>query len=122
MLLKVITAVGLAAAATVANAETWIATCTDGSELGYNQPVGGQGELFLMNTRIAHLRQTFHNGTAICGSIPGNGIGTAATGRNPVTQICANRSRGIIYLKYKHPWENRPFEDTVYCQATVRVR
>ena len=85
----------LAATATTAAAETWIAICTDGQNLQYNQTVGGNGFLYLKGTQVARLEQTFFNGTAICGTVPGNGTGSPATGSNPITQLCANRSRNI---------------------------
>ncbi|MCP4384100.1 MAG: hypothetical protein GY798_22270 [Hyphomicrobiales bacterium] len=113
----------------IAAAETWIAVCTDGQNLQYNQSVGGNGFLYLKGKdqstgglQMARLEQTFFNGTAICGTVPGNGTGSAATGGHPVTQLCANRSRNIIYIKYKHPTEDRPFTDTVVCDARVDVR
>lgn len=112
-----------------AAAETWIAICNDGQNLQYNQTVDGNGFLYLKGIdqpsggfQIARLQQTFFNGTAICGTIRGNGTGSAATGGNPITQICANRSRNNIYIKYKHPTEDRPFDSSVYCEARVEVR
>jgi hypothetical protein len=114
---------------TGAAAETWIAVCNDGKNFQYNQTVDGNGFLYLKGEdqasggyQIAPLYQTFYNGTAICGTVRGNGTGTAATGGNPITQICANRSRNTIYMKYKHPTEDRPFDSAVYCSATVEVR
>lgn len=114
---------------TGAAAETWIATCTDGQNIQYNQSVGGNGFLYLKGQgqsggglQIARLEQTFFNGTAICGTVTGNGTGSTATGGHPITQLCANRSRNTIYIKYKHPYEDRPFESTVFCAARVDVR
>ncbi|WP_455216701.1 hypothetical protein [Kaarinaea lacus] len=113
------------------NAATWIAICNDGQNLQYNQTLNGKGLLYLKvkdssgkthTWQIAKLDQTFYNGTAICGTVPGNGVGNAATGSNPVTQVCANKSRKTIYVKYKHPYEVRPFESGVFCNANVTVR
>lgn len=119
----------LCATASTAAAETWIAICTDGKNLQYNQTVGGNGFLYLKGReqnsggyQIARLEQTFFNGTAICGTVPGNGTGSPATGSNPITQVCANRSRNNIYIKYKHPSEERPFESEVFCDARVEAR
>lgn len=121
----------LAAALTVpvaAAAETWVAVCNDGQNLQYNQTVDGNGFLYLKGSgggggfQIARLDQTFYNGTAICGTVPGNGTGSAETGGHPITQLCANRSREIIYIKYKHPYEDRPFESATVCAARVEVR
>lgn len=112
-------------------AATWIAICNDGKNIQYNQTLNGAGLLYMkvkdskgtMHTwQIAKLTQTFYNGTAICGTVTGNGYGNAATGKNPITQICANKSRNTIYVKYKHPYEVKPFESGVYCTATVTVR
>jgi hypothetical protein len=119
----------LCATATGAVAETWIAICTDGQNLQYNQSIGGNGFLYLRGRegamgglQIARLEQSFFNGTAVCGTVPGNGSGSTATGGHPITQLCANRSRKNIYIKYKHPYEDRPFESTVFCDASVEVR
>lgn len=120
-------AMGLAMTST-AMAETWVAICTDGQNFRYNQTVDGNGFLYLKGQQqsggyqVARLEQTFFNGTAICGAVPGNGVGAPATGSNPITQICANRSRSNIYIKYKHPTEDRPFESDVFCEARVDVR
>ncbi len=112
-------------------AATWIAICNDGQNLQYNQTLNGKGLLYLKvkdskgtshTWQVAKLDQTFYNGTAICGTVLGNGVGNAATGRHPITQICANKSRKTIYVKYKHPYEVRPFESGVFCKANVMVR
>lgn len=111
-----------------AQAETWVAICTDGQQLQYNQTIDGNGFLYLTGRegsggfQIAPLKQTFYNGTAVCGTVPGNGTGSAGTGGHPITQLCANRSRNIIYIKYKHPYEKRPFKSEVMCAARVDVR
>jgi len=113
------------------NASTWIAVCNDGQNLQYNQTLNGKGLLYLKvkdskgqthTWQVAKLDQTFYNGTAICGTVPGNGVGNAATGGHPITQVCANKSRETIYVKYKHPYEVRPFESGVFCNANVTVR
>jgi len=110
-------------------AQTWIAVCNDGQNFQYNQTVDGNGFLYLKGRQqasgglqIAPLQQSFFNGTAICGTVRGNGTGSAATGGHPITQICANRSRNNIYIKYKHPTEDRPFESTEFCSADVVIR
>jgi len=114
-----------------AHSATWIASCSDGKNIQYNQTINGNGLLYMkvrgdkgrMHTwQIAKMQQTFYNGTAVCGSVLKNGRGNAATGNNPITQVCANKSRKTIYLKYKHPYEVRPFDSGVYCKATITVR
>ena len=116
---------------TAAHAATWIATCNDGKNIQYNQTLNGNGFLYMKvrdssgrnhTWQIASLTQTFYNGTAICGTVTGNGRGSPSTGGNPITQVCANKSRKNIYVKYKHPYENRPFQSGVYCKANVTVR
>lgn len=114
-----------------AKAATWIAVCNDGKNIQYNQTLNSSGLLYMKvkdsngkyhTWQIAKLTQTFYNGTAICGTVTGNGTGNAATGSNPITQICANKSRKNIYVKYKHPYEVKPFESGVYCSATITIR
>lgn len=114
-----------------ATAATWIATCNDGKNIQYNQTLKGAGLLYMKvkdshgkyhTWQIAKLKQTFYNGIAICGTVTGNGYGNAATGHNPITQICANKSRKNIYVKYKHPYVVKPFESGVYCSANVVIR
>jgi hypothetical protein len=112
----------LCATASVAAAETWIATCTDGKNLQYNQTVDGNGFLYLKGYQVARLDQSFYNQTTICGAVPGNGTGSPATGSNPITQVCANRDRNTIFIQYKHPTEDRPFESEVFCDARVEMR
>ena len=51
--------------------------------------------------QIARLKQTFYNGIAICGTVLQNETGR---GGNPITQVCANKSRDTLCLKYKHPY------------------
>ena len=116
---------------TAAHSATWIASCSDGKNIQYNQTIGGNGLLYMkvrddkgrMHTwQIAKMEQTFYNGTAVCASVLQNGRGNAAAGGKPITQICANKSRKTLYVKYKHPYEDRPFDSGVYCKATVTVR
>ena len=121
-------ALGLLTAMTVsASAETWIAICNDGQRLQYNQTRDGNGFLYLKSSetrgsggiQMARLTQTFYNGIAICGTVVGNGIGNTG---EPITQLCANKDRGLIYIKYKHPYEPLPIEGKDFCTATVTVR
>jgi len=112
-------------------AATWIAICNDGKNLQYNQTRNGSGFLYMKvkdsrggyhTYQMAKLKQTFYNGIAICGTVLKNGTGNSVTGGNPITQLCANKSRKTIYVKYKHPYQNRPFESGVFCRAKVIVR
>lgn len=112
----------------LASAKTWIAVCNDGKNIQYNQTENGNGFLYMkvkngVKTHIyqvAKLNQTFNNGVAICGTVIENGTGNQG---HPITQVCANKSRKTIYVKYKHPYDaSRPWESGVFCRARVVVR
>lgn len=116
------------AASHTALAETWIGRCTDGKPIQYNQSIDGNGFLYMTvrmddgssaTYQMAPLQQTFFNGTAVCGTVPGNGVGNTG---EPITELCMNKSRNIIYVKYKHPYENRPVTSGTFCTARVDVR
>ena len=115
----------LAASTTAAaNATTWIAVCKDGKNVQYNQTVGGVGFLYLKTDKdiyqTARLSQTFFDGEAICGAVQAN----APAGAEPVTQVCTNKSRQVIYLKYKDPTvHGGSVQDAgVFCKAIVTIR
>lgn len=105
-----------------ASAATWVAICSDGQNIQYNQTVGGAGFLYMKTPlgiyQVARLNQTFFNSIAICGAVVGNSSGA------PITQVCANMDRKIIYLKYQNPTvAGSPIVDAgTYCKATVVVR
>ena len=128
-----ITVVGLISLVigSAAHSTTWTATCIDGKNIQYNQTMNGNGFLYMkvIDSRgrmhiwqIAKLKQTFYNGTAICGRVMSNSRGNKATGGHPITQLCANKSRQTIYVKYKHPYEEKPFESGEFCSAKVIIR
>jgi hypothetical protein len=112
-------------------AKTWLAVCKDGKNIQFNQSDSANGNGFLymkvkdsngrMNTyQVARLKRTFYNGVAICGTVLQNGTGNTGT---PITQICANKSRGTIYVKYKHPYDaSQPMKSGIYCSANVYIR
>jgi len=112
-----------ALAPVAANAATWVAICTDGKNVQYNQTVSGTGFLYLKTTKgtyqTARLTQTFYNGTAICGAVDAN----SPPGVAPITQVCANRSTNIVYLKYQNPAiPGSPIQDAgTFCTATVAI-
>jgi hypothetical protein len=115
----------LAASTTVAaNATTWVAVCNDGKNVQYNQTVDGVGFLYLKTDKdiyqTARLSQTFFDGEAICGAVQAN----APAGAEPVTQVCTNKPRQVIYLKYKDPTvHGGSVQDAgVFCKATVTIR
>ncbi len=109
-------------------ARTWIAVCNDGKNIQYNPNESGTGLLYMKvkdsngryhTYQIARLKKTFYNGVAICGTVLQNGSGNTGS---PITQVCANKSRGTIYVKYKHPYDSsKPIESGVYCKASVRI-
>ena len=107
-----------------ANAATWVAVCNDGKTIQYNQTIGGTGFLYLKTDKgiyqTARLVQTFYNGTAVCGAVHGN----APPGAEPITQVCANKSRNIIYLKYQDPTKpgSSIVEGGTFCAAKVTVQ
>ena len=114
------------------NAGTWIASCNDGKNIQYNQIMGGSGYLYMKvldqsglshTYQVARLKETFYNGWAICGTVTRNGEGTALAGSRPITQVCANKSRGVIYLKYKDPTNPaKEIETGQYCTASITIR
>ena len=106
-------------------AETWKAGCNDGKNIHYEQTLNGSGFLFMsvkmpngtMETfQIARLVYSFSNDVAICGAVEMNGITQSGI---PITQICTNQNRQIIYTKSKRP--NQPFVSGRYCSADVEI-
>ncbi len=125
---KLFLAAALAATASMAaNAATWVAICNDGQHLQYNQTVGENGFLYLSTTggtipgsgtQIAPLTQSFYNSIAICGAVPGNGTGAGGV---PLSQVCANKSTGLIYIKWQSPVAGTTMKDGNFCKATITI-
>jgi hypothetical protein len=113
-----------ASTAAAANAATWVAVCSDGKNFQYVQTVNGVGFLYLKTDKdiyqTARLAQTFFDGAAICGTVQAN----APAGAEPITQVCASKSRQIIYLKYRDPSvpDGSEHDAGVFCAATVTIR
>jgi len=106
-----------------ANAATWVAICSDGKNVQYNQTIGGTGFLYLKTDtgiyQTARLSQTFFNRTAVCGAVYGN----APAGAEPITQVCINKSSKTIYLKYQPPTPGSSVVGAgTFCPATVTVQ
>ena len=107
-----------------ANAATWVAVCTDGKNVQYNQTIGGVGFLYLKTDKgiyqTARLAQTFSNAMVVCGTVYGN----APAGAEPITQVCANKTRKIISLRYQDPTKpGSKLQDAgTFCTATVTVQ
>ena len=107
-----------------ANAATWVAVCTDGKNLQYNQTIGGVGFIYLKTDKgiyqTARLAQTFFNKIVVCGTVYGN----APAGAEPITQVCVNKNRKIIHLRYQDPTKpGTTIQDAgTFCSATVTVQ
>jgi len=113
-----------ASTATVANAATWVATCTDGKNVQYVQTIDGVGFLYLKTSKdffqTARLAQSSFDGTTICGTVQGN----APVGAEAVTQICASKSSQTVSLKYRNPSvkADTMHEAGTFCAANVTIR
>jgi hypothetical protein len=113
-----------ASTAMAANAATWVASCNDGKNIQYVQTIKGAGYLYMKTQKdyfqVARLSQTSATETALCGTVIGNVPGNGA----PVTEVCINKSRQLISLKYRNP--GAPAADAQdageFCAATVTER
>jgi hypothetical protein len=107
---------------TAANATTWVATCTDGKNVQYVQTVKGAGYLYLRTAKdyfqAARLTQTSDSETVVCGTVVGN----AEAGQPPVSELCIDKSRQEISLKYRKPGASALEDVGVYCAAVVTLR
>jgi len=107
-----------------ANAAIWVSVCTDGKNFQYNQTIGGAGFLYLKTDKgifqTARLAQTFANKIIVCGTVYAN----AAAGSEPITQVCADKQRKIITLRYQDPThpDSKVQDVGPYCTATVTVQ
>ena len=106
---------------------TWVGICNDGKNIQYNQTEEGRGILYMKvkddqgrysTYQMGVLEQTFENGISICGTFVGNANGSFG---GPMTQLCMNRSRNIIYVKYQHPYQDQPMKSGVFCNAQVFI-
>jgi len=110
--------------AAAANAASWVAVCNDGKNVQYIQTVGGVGFLYLKTDKefyqTARLSQISFDGETLCGAVHDN----AATGAEPVTQVCINKAHQEITLKYKDPTvKGGALQDVgAFCPATVTIR
>jgi hypothetical protein len=114
----------VASTAGAANATTWIATCSDGKNIQYVQTESGAGYLYLKVGKdfyqTARLSQTFASDSVLCGAVQAN----ALAGANPITQLCINKSRQMISLKYVSPGTPAGVTQDAgeFCAATVTLR
>jgi len=124
MRMAILATVLAASSAVAANATTWVATCNDGKNIQYVQTVNGAGFLYLKTGadyyQTARLSQTLATDSVVCGAVQAN----APAGTDPITQVCINKSRQIISLKYVKPGtaagEAKDAGD--FCAATVTLR
>ena len=105
-----------------AKAETWVAQCTGGKDLQYNQTIGGTGFLHMQmgdgTYQTFRLTQTLYSKIAVCGAVDAD----AALASN-IAQVCANKSRESIDLKYRDAKAVGAPSLTVveFCKATINV-
>lgn len=124
MRMAVLATVLAASSAVAAHATTWVASCNDGKNIQYVQTVNGAGYLYLKTGadyyQTARLSQTFASDSVVCGTVKGN----ATAGADPITQLCIDKSRLVISLKYVKPGtaaaEAKEAEN--FCAATVTLR
>jgi opacity protein-like surface antigen len=106
-----------------ANAATWIAACTDGKNVQYNQTIGGKGVLYLQTTNGDYqgitLAQSSYDGNVVCGTADVE----LPSGAAPFIKACADKAHNIVTLKYKDPTgKGQSIDDRApYCQAAVTV-
>lgn len=106
-----------------ANAATWIAACTDGQNLQYNQTIGGKGVLYLEmasgNYQSMGLVQNSYDGNVVCSVADVK----PPSGAELFIKVCADKAHNTITLKYKDPTGKGPSIDDAapYCQAAVTV-
>jgi hypothetical protein len=114
----------IASTAVAANATTWVATCNDGKNVQYVQTVNGSGFLYLKTNKdfyqTARLSQISAGDEVVCGAVQSN----APANAEPITQVCINKSKQAIYLKYRSPAASgMAVQDAgVFCAATVTLR
>jgi hypothetical protein len=108
-----------------ANAGTWIAACTDGQNLQYNQTIGGKGVLYLQmadgNYQSVDLVQNSYDGNVVCSATDAK----PQPGIEPLVKIkvCADKANNSITLKYEDATGKGPSVDdkAPYCRAAVTV-
>ena len=109
--------------AVAADATTWVATCNDGKNVQYVQTIGGAGYLYLKTAKdyfqTAQLKQTVVSDSIVCGAV----IGNVAAGAPALTQVCMNKSRQAITIKYRNPGAGGDAQDAgEFCAAAVTLR
>ena len=106
--------------------ERWIAKCNDDRAIHYVQKYKGAGYLFMqVKTPLGEykmfpmvtLQYSTSTSVSICGVILGN---KDPLGQS-IAQLCMNRDRQIIYMKFDHPQDNKGIQEGEFCKATVNV-
>ena len=111
------------AAPQMASAATWIASCNDGQKVQYNQIVGSHGDLYFRTAsgtyQVANTAQDSISADVICGNVTDN----VPPGGPPITQVCADKAKQVIFLKYKNPTSpGSPVVNAgIFCKANVSV-
>jgi len=123
---KILIVLALLLSSNTVLAERWVAKCTDGKAIHYVQKYKGAGYLFMevkspFGERkmfpMATLQQSTSNSVSICGVVLGN----KDPQQKPIAQICMNRDRQIIYMKFDHPQNNKGLQEGEFCKASVNV-
>ena len=126
MLNKIVIVLALLLSSQSVLAERWIAKCNDGKSIHYVQKYKGAGYLFMEVKSpfgehkmfpMATLRQHSSTSVSICGVVAGN----KDPQNRPIAQICMNRDRQIIYMKFDHPQNNNGTQEGIFCKASVSV-
>lgn len=106
--------------------ERWVAKCSNDQQIHYVQKYKGAGYLFMQvktpfgeykTFPMATLQYSTSTSVSICGVVLGN--------KDPkgqaISQICMNRDRNIIYMKFNHPQDNKGIQEGEFCKASVSV-
>jgi hypothetical protein len=119
----------LIAAAPAEAARIWTAYCNDGRNLVYAFNANGPGVLSMQIAvegepnaiiGIANSTRTSETETVVCGSASPDDL--AFGGETPISQLCIDAERGVMFVVYNHPFEERATLTGIYCEADVRIR
>ena len=122
-------AVAAMMAAIPALAQTWSARCTDGQNITFVRYPAGPITMYMMlsqdgvltsETAFTHLFQTYLDETIVCGAEAPDVLGFG--GERPVSQVCIDVERQIMFMWYQHPLEERPLFEGIFCEADVKIR
>lgn len=106
--------------------ERWVAKCNNDQQIQYVQKYKGAGYLFMQVKTpfgdykmfpMATLQYSTSNSVSICGVVSGNKDPQG----QPIAQVCMNRDRNIIYMKFNHPRDKKGIQEGEFCKASVSV-